>query len=146
MSIHDHAKQTQNKTRVDAVAVASALPGGGPRALHSRTETEAAQLLSTTWPVKSGVWPGPAFLRLAQGHTICENTPFSGLPTVVDKRFAEAGPSGTRGSFGALGSTFRLSYVETCPLVISPVSILIQLVAQQRTAPSDSSDCGQVTL
>ena len=36
----------------------------------------------------AGVWPGPAFLRLAQGHTICENTPFSGLPTVVDKRFA----------------------------------------------------------
>ena len=23
-----------------------------------------------------------------QGHTICENTPFSGLPTVIDKRFA----------------------------------------------------------
>ena len=28
----------------------------------------------------AGVWPGPAFLRLAQGHTIYENTPFSGLP------------------------------------------------------------------
>ena len=36
----------------------------------------------------AGVWPGPAFLRLAQGHMICENTPFSGLPTVIDKRFA----------------------------------------------------------
>ena len=37
----------------------------------------------------AGVWPGPAFLRLAQGHTIYENTtPFSGLPTVIDKRFA----------------------------------------------------------
>ena len=35
----------------------------------------------------AGVWPGPAFLRLAQGHT-SENTPFSGLPTVIDKRFA----------------------------------------------------------
>ncbi len=36
----------------------------------------------------AGVWPGPAFLRLAQGPTICENTPVSGLPTVIDNRFA----------------------------------------------------------
>ena len=65
--------------------------------------------------VWAGVWPGPAFLRLAQGHTIYENTPFSGLPTVIDKRFAGAGRAHGVAALGALGSTFRMcSYVETC--------------------------------
>ena len=69
----------------------------------------------------AGVWPGPAFLRLAQGHTIYENTPFSGLPTVIDKRFAGGGRAHGVATLGALGSTFRMSsYVETCTLVISP--------------------------
>lgn len=54
----------------------------------------------------AGVWPGPAFLRLAQGHTICENTPFSGLPTVIDKRFAGAGRAHGVATLGGLGSTF----------------------------------------
>ena len=63
----------------------------------------------------AGVWPGPAFLRLAQGHTICENTPFSGLPTVVDKRFAGGGRAHGVAALGALGSTFgRGSHVVTC--------------------------------
>ena len=63
----------------------------------------------------AGVWPGPAFLRLAQGHTICANTPFSGLPTVIDKRFAGGGRAHGVAALGALGSTFRMgSYVETC--------------------------------
>ena len=36
----------------------------------------------------AGVWQGPSFLHLVQGHTICKNNaPFSGLPTVIDKRF-----------------------------------------------------------
>ena len=57
----------------------------------------------------AGVWPGPVFLRLApgyrdtQGHTICENTPFSGLPTVIDERYAgQVGYSGylQRGPWG----------------------------------------------
>ena len=63
----------------------------------------------------AGVWPGPAFLRLAQGHTIYENTPFSGLPTVIDKRFAGSSRAHGAAALGALGSTFRMSsYVETC--------------------------------
>ena len=62
----------------------------------------------------AGVWPGPACLRLAQGHTICKNTPFSGLPTVIDKRFAEFNRARGVAALGALGSTFRMgSYVET---------------------------------
>ena len=61
------------------------------------------------------VWPGPAFLRLAQGHTIYENTPFSGLPTVIDKRFAGVGRAHGVAALGALGSTFGMcSHVETC--------------------------------
>ena len=63
----------------------------------------------------AGVWPGPAFLRLAQGHTICENTPFSGLPTVVDKRFAGSSQAHRVPALGPLGSTFWIgSYVEAC--------------------------------
>ena len=63
----------------------------------------------------AGVWPGPAFLRLAQGHTIYENTPFSGLPTVIDKRFAGVCRAHGVAALGPLGSTFRMSsYVETC--------------------------------
>ena len=62
-----------------------------------------------------GVWPGAAFLRLAQGHTIYENTPFSGLPTVIGKRFAGAGRAHGVGALGAMDSTFRMgSHVETC--------------------------------
>ena len=63
----------------------------------------------------AGVCPGPAFLRLAQGHTICENTPFSGLPTVIDKRFAGGGRAHGAAALGALGSTSRMgSHAETC--------------------------------
>ena len=63
----------------------------------------------------AGVWPGPAFLRLAQEHTICENPPFSGLPTVIDKRFAGSSRAHGVAALGALGSTFRMSsHVETC--------------------------------
>ena len=58
----------------------------------------------------AGVWPGPAFLRLAQGHTIYENTPVSGLPTVIDKRFA--GSSRAHG-VAALGPCLRLGWVVT---------------------------------
>jgi len=65
----------------------------------------------------AGVWPGPAFLRLAQGHTICENTPFSGLPTVVDKRFA-AREVGDTGWLLSIGPGVHVQdvhgHVETC--------------------------------
>ena len=50
----------------------------------------------------TGVWPGPAFLRLAQGHTMCENTPFSGLPAVIYKRF-EVGTRDTCKAWATLG-------------------------------------------
>ena len=53
----------------------------------------------------AGVWPGPAFLRLAQGHTIYENTPFSGLRTAIDKRFAGFNRAHGSPCKGALGST-----------------------------------------
>ena len=65
-----------------------------------------------------GVWPGPAFPRLAQGHTICENAPFSGLPTVIDKRFAGSSRAlgvPAKGALGWLGSAF--GWVVTSKLV-----------------------------
>ena len=70
----------------------------------------------------AGVWPGPAFLRLAQGHTIYENAPFSGLLTVIDKRFAGSTRAHGPPAKGALrffrSCTFKMgSYGETCALV-----------------------------
>ena len=63
----------------------------------------------------AGVWPGPAFLRLAQGRTIYENTPFSGLPTVINEQFAEARRAHGVATLGGPGFYVRMgSYVETC--------------------------------
>ena len=78
----------------------------------------------------AGVWPGPAFLRLAQGHTIYENTPFSGLPAVIDKRFAGAGRAHGVATLGGLFSAFSyrmFSYVETCTPTCTPTSELSPL-------------------
>ena len=61
------------------------------------------------------VWWVPVPPPYPQGHTMYENTPFSGLRTVIDKRFAGAGSIHRAATRALRVPKVRLSsYVETC--------------------------------
>ena len=68
------------------------------------------------------VWWVPVPPPYPQGHTLKWITPFSGLRTVIDKRFAGSSQEHRAATRALRVPMVRLSsYVETCTLLISPL-------------------------